>query len=391
MRNLRLQVRTDFRNTKLPSLFLSLVLLLTMSISSAPESNAASLQQTAISQASWFSNVTVNFSGDNVSIASDGIPNWMAEKYSKPNAGIVVPTSASDVTLDFATNLVSKQNLNYSITLSPTKASAPTTTTLGPIGILVNGAVLYNPFEGDGKTVAVGSNVYLTDTNGVKWGFLDTCNGHPGMGGMYHYHGMPPCVTSVIDKVGGPSHILGIAFDGFLIYGDRDISGKIISSTQLDSCNGITSPTPEFPAGVYHYVLTEEKSNKSTINCFTGTSTISKSGSQQQGGMAPMPGMGGPQQQGGMAPMPGMGGPSQTPQQPQAQPVVVAPTISAAPTATPTPTFTTLYKAVKVTQLVCQKGKVKKSVTTNTCPTGYKRLSSKSITKYVATNLTVQP
>ena len=89
--------------------------------------------------------------------------------------------------------------------------------------------------------------------------------------------------------------------------------------------------------------------------------------------------------------MPGMGGPSQTPQQPQAQPVVVAPTISAAPTATPTPTFTTLYKAVKVTQLVCQKGKVKKSVTTNTCPTGYKRLSSKSITKYVATNLTVQP
>ena len=27
-----------------------------------------------------------------------------------------------------------------------------------------------------------------------------------------------------------------------------------ITASQLDACNGITSPTPEFPDGIYHYV-----------------------------------------------------------------------------------------------------------------------------------------
>ncbi|CAB5136873.1 unannotated protein [freshwater metagenome] len=295
----------------------------------------------------------------------------MAEKYAKPNAGVVVPLSASDVTLDYSSKLVTAQNLNYTLTLNPTKAASVTSTSLGPIGILANGAVIYNPYEGDGKTVAVTGNVYLTDSNGVKWGFLDVCNGHPGMGGMYHYHGMPPCVTSVIDKVGGPSHILGLAFDGFLIYGNKDINGKLVTSAQLDACNGITSPTPEFPAGIYHYVLTEEKSNRSTINCFAGTPTLTKGGGPQPGGMGPMPGMGGPQP-GGMGPMA-----SSTPE--------------VKPAASPTPSYTTLYKAVKATQLVCQKGKVKKTVISKSCPSGSKKISSKTVTTFVETKVLVNP
>ena len=50
---------------------------------------------------------------------------------------------------------------------------------------------------------------------------------------------------------------MGIALDGYPIYGDRDLQGKRIEVSQLDACNGITSPTPEFPHGVYHYVLPE--------------------------------------------------------------------------------------------------------------------------------------
>jgi hypothetical protein len=34
--------------------------------------------------------------------------------------------------------------------------------------------------------------------------------------------------------------------------GPRFINGKAIAVSQLDACNGITSPTPEFPTGVYH-------------------------------------------------------------------------------------------------------------------------------------------
>jgi len=380
---------------KLIALLLAPVLPWVAAVALAQSSHAASPQQNAIAQASWFSNVKVSFSGDSVIVASDGLPNWMAEKYAKPNAGVVVPLSSSDVTLDLASKLVSAQNLNYTMTLNPTKAATVTSTSLGAIGILANGAVIFNPYEGDGKTVAVTGNVYLTDSNGVKWGFLDECNGHPGMGGMYHYHAMPPCVTSVIDKTGGPSHILGIAFDGFLIYGDKDINGKTVSSTQLDACNGITSATPEFPTGVYHYVLTQEKSNRSTINCFAGTPPASTAGGPPPGGMGGMPGMGGP-------PPGGMGGQQPGAQPPVQQPVAQAsatptptqaqqPVAQASATPTPSPSYTTLYKAVKTTQLVCQKGSTKKTVIAVACPTGYKKISSKTITTYVETKVLVSP
>ena len=383
MTNPTATVRKHSGTKKLIALILAPVLPWVAAIGFAQVTHAATPQELALSKASWFSNVKVSFSGDSVVINSDGLPNWMAEKYAKPNAGVVVPLSSNDVTLDLASMLVSAQKLNYTLTLNPTKAPSVTSTSLGPIGILANGAVIFNPYEGDGKTVAVTGNVYLTDSSGVKWGFLDVCNGHPGMGGMYHYHGMPPCVTSVIDKTGGPSHILGLAFDGFLIYGNKDINGKLISSSQLDQCNGITSPTPEFPAGVYHYVLTEEKSNRSTINCFAGTPTLSQGGGMQPGGMGGMPGMGGPPP-GGQQP----GGPQQPAAQASATPT---PTVKASATPTPTPSYTTLYKAVKATELVCQKGKVKKTVIGSTCPTGYKKISSKTVTTFVETKVLVNP
>jgi hypothetical protein len=385
MTNPTATVRKHSGAKKLIALILAPVLPWVAAIAFAQVTHAATPQELALSKASWFSNVKVSFSGDSVIIDSDGLPNWMAEKYAKPNAGVVVPKSSDDVSLGLTSNLVYAQKLNYTMTLSPKKATSVTSTSLGPIGILANGAVIFNPYEGDGKTVAVTGNVYVTDSSGVKWGFLDVCNGHPGMGGMYHYHAMPPCVTSVIDKTGGPSHILGIAFDGFLIYGNKDINGKTVSSSQLDQCNGITSPTPEFPAGIYHYVLTEEKSNRSTINCFAGTPAISKGGGMQPGGMGGMPGMGGPPPGG-----PQPGGPLPVGPQPgaQASATPIA-TVSASPT--PTPSYTTLYKAVKATELVCQKGKVKKTVIGKTCPTGYKKISSKTVTTFVETKVLVSP
>ena len=392
MTNPTTKVRTHSGAKKLIALILAPVLPWVAAIAFAQVTHAATPQEMALSKASWFSNVKLSFSGDSVTVVSDGMPSWMAEKYAIPNAGVVVPESANDVTLGLASKLVYAQNLNYSLTLNPVKAASPTTTSLGAIGILANGAVIFNPYEGDGKTIAVTGNVYLNDSNGVKWAFLDVCNGHPGMGGMYHYHAMPPCVTSIIDKVGGPSHILGIAFDGFLIYGDRDINGNIVKSTQLDTCNGITSPTPEFPQGVYHYVLTEEKSNRSTINCFSGTPALSKGGGMQPGGMGGMPGMGGPQAGGPQA-----GGPqanvTPTPTPMPSATATPTPTPTPTPTAsaTPTPIYTTLYKAVKSTQLVCQKGKVKKTVIGTKCPTGYKKISSKTVTTFVETKVLVTP
>src|ERR1035437_4487735 len=85
----------------------------------------------------------------------------------------------------------------------------------------------------------------------------------------WHAHGVPNCVTSQVDTGTGPSHIIGIVLDGFPIYGGRDINGNPVSTSQLDACNGITSPTPEFPGGGYHYVLRIGVTNKyASINCY---------------------------------------------------------------------------------------------------------------------------
>ena len=101
--------------------------------------------------------------------------------------------------------------------------------------------------------------------------FLDQCNSHSN-GTTWHAHGNPNCVTSQVDTSTGPSHIIGVALDGFPIYGGRDINGNIITVSQLDACNGITSATPEFPDGVYHYVLPIGVTTKyASLNCYSGT------------------------------------------------------------------------------------------------------------------------
>ena len=77
------------------------------------------------------------------------------------------------------------------------------------------------------------------------------------------------------------SNIIGFALDGFPIYGpvgylqegldlkstimrssytgELDINGNptyISGSGDLDDCNGLDGPTPEFPNGIYHYHMT---------------------------------------------------------------------------------------------------------------------------------------
>ena len=75
-----------------------------------------------------------------------------------------------------------------------------------------------------------------------------------------------------LDGSSGPSHLIGFALDGFPIYGGRDINGNAVAVSQLDACNGITSATPEFPSGAYHYVLPVGVTGKqSSLNCYAGT------------------------------------------------------------------------------------------------------------------------
>jgi hypothetical protein len=241
--------------------------------SATTAATSSSSTKAGLKKTKWGKNMTVSYGSSTIRLRSNGIPNHSRSKYyAVPDGGVVVPTAATATAVLDPTKT---HTYDYKITTSPKKISKTTAAPLGSIGMMISGAVLFNPYEGDGSTVAMASNFTISAPDGSTAPFVDTCSGHPtpamgGGGGQYHYHGLPACVSKEVDTSTGPSHILGIAFDGFPIYGKRDIKGKVISVSKLDKCNGITSATPEFPNGIYHYVLPGTSNATSSIRCFHG-------------------------------------------------------------------------------------------------------------------------
>jgi hypothetical protein len=159
----------------------------------------------------------------------------------------------------------------------------------------------------------------------------DGSNGHVQPGGLYHYHGMP---EKFIDKLGKGKQtmtLVGWASDGFPMYaryGFVDASNaqsgvKVLSSSwrkktspdsgrpsatifsmgtflqdyeyvagsgDLDECNGRTGVTPDFPKGIYHYMVTDAWPY--VHRCVKGTASASATGGGAGGaggGMPPPP------------------------------------------------------------------------------------------------------
>ena len=146
---------------------------------------------------------------------------------------------SSDTTLDFiveeqATTPVSGTYEYYD------QRNGRVSTPLGNIGIAGNGVAIFNPSAGAGLNPPSGfSWVAAGDLPFVNSG-EDSCGGHPEQGGQYHYHDphFLDCwksggsIASYNDYYGatqyngnnirhpdGHSKIIGIAFDGFPIYG----------------------------------------------------------------------------------------------------------------------------------------------------------------------------
>jgi hypothetical protein len=142
---------------------------------------------------------------------------------------------------------------------------------------------------------------------------LDRCLGHPERRGVYHYHQYSACLFQ--DTAGKHSPIIGVAFDGFPIYGPwgyaqpdgtggvtlmrssyRLRSGERPAPPQgpggrydgtyvqdfeyvpglgdLDACNGRLGITPEYPQGIYHYHATVDEQGRGVfpyvIGCYRG-------------------------------------------------------------------------------------------------------------------------
>lgn len=191
----------------------------------------------------------------------------------------VARTAISKMPLALRTYEGSGVHEPFNVNICPRKAPRTTATNNGVIGWMVSGATLYKAAEiaGHRATVLqdhVDYRLNRANAGPVRVGFLDGCAGHPtpaNAGNSYHYHGHSDCVTARVDHADGPSHLIGVALDGFPIYGDRDMQGQQIDPTTLDGCNGITSPTPEFPQGIYHYVLPRGvKQHHAAMRCYAG-------------------------------------------------------------------------------------------------------------------------
>eukprot|EP00475_Leptophrys_vorax_P028196 TRINITY_DN4069_c0_g1_i2.p1 TRINITY_DN4069_c0_g1~~TRINITY_DN4069_c0_g1_i2.p1 ORF type:complete len:359 (-),score=54.09 TRINITY_DN4069_c0_g1_i2:118-1050(-) len=133
-------------------------------------------------------------------------------------------------------------------------------------GIAINGVELWNSYNQESLATALPQYAAVLDVQqGVDAGKgymaepMDTCGGHPGPDGTpYHYHMLPPqgftwenvCFANVTPGV--PSGIMGVAVDGFPIYGPFDENGNELTPADLDECNG-----REYN-GSYRYILTRE-------------------------------------------------------------------------------------------------------------------------------------
>jgi hypothetical protein len=216
----------------------------------------------------WGSTVTVSFpSSCEMTVTTTGKPDYTPSAYYLAPAGmgqtVVAHTSVSNTALaviSYASVIEpSLEGSSATINICPTQASSTTATGLGAIGYLISGTAMFNPFEMDASTAAVGDNASYTFTDGS--GNMQTAY-------FLDAHGDPICV----DTSKGASRLVGIALDGFPIYGGRDINGNVINVSQLDACNGITSATPDFPSGAYHYVLPIGVTSKyASMNCYSGT------------------------------------------------------------------------------------------------------------------------
>ena len=254
---------------------------------------SGSVKMSDISQA-------ISLDGNNLKLVTNGIPNYVPTimgfevakqwnqmgdtgkdftelKFSEENLGSSGRNNP---------NSISDKSITYNIPINPKiNENGPVNTSLGTVGVALNGVRLFNAYEDPNDTSAYGR-------------IFSTCCGHPAQNGDYHYHQYPKCLKllgqqwqsekDVCDRIDNlvennkSSPLIGFALDGFPIYGPVGLveeKSKILqtsytgptnqagnptyvaNSGDLDECNGREAPTPEFPEGIYHYVMTIKSEN----------------------------------------------------------------------------------------------------------------------------------
>lgn len=176
---------------------------------------------------------TVSMDGATVIVRTTDVPDHPSPYFGVGNANYEAPTAGMQVN----SNRIASQNIVFRIPASPV-AATPSDTPLGPIGVAVNGVVLFNQYAAG--RVPLTNEIFS----------FDRFNGHPTPQSQYHYHVEPLWLTAARGKAA----FLGVLLDGFPVYGTVDDNGE--APTGLDSCNGHTGVKADYPQGIYHYHVT---------------------------------------------------------------------------------------------------------------------------------------
>ena len=279
--------------------------------------------------------VSITLNETHVIITTNGIPNHDFES-------MLACTQGGDCTAE--------QNYVWSIPRNPTNdttgghdsAACPEAggdfecaADRGAIAVAINGVPLYGPEDGPGgDAVAAEHGAFVEDRQPIDLGI---CHGHNAMGGTYHYHADSNCMhwhakegedikndydmsspQAVAPNTydGNHSEVIGVAYDGYPIYGfwgyDADMNVVEMKSSyelkdgetgyngiddykyteglgDLDVCNGHFGPTPDFPQGVYHYHSTMQNGDGDMgfpyfLICYRGEADLSSAGGNGNGG-----------------------------------------------------------------------------------------------------------
>jgi hypothetical protein len=156
-------------------------------------------------------------------------------------------------------NIISEQEVNYTLPAMPVVAASPTCVGFGPAGFSLTGAAIYH-----------GASTLGTDAAAHE--MLDRFGGHTDGTERYHYHFPAQDLQDHIHPhEHGHSALMGYMLDGFGIYGPHGEDGEILVSADLDECHGHTHPVlwDGQMVNMYHYHWTYDFPYN--IGCYRGT------------------------------------------------------------------------------------------------------------------------
>jgi len=157
--------------TRPPKLARLLAVTLTAALADcAPEPLGPQMDTAAAVRATrWGSNVTTTPGNGGFRYRSNGRPNHAlnAEYIMPDNLSPCVPHPSTACShIEPTAQAVGEVAIDVTITTRPQKVARTFSLPFGAMGVMISGSPVYNPYEGDGVTVAMNANFTLTNARG---------------------------------------------------------------------------------------------------------------------------------------------------------------------------------------------------------------------------------